>query len=95
MPHLLGKGRPRYERAVWHEQDELVAPVPRQHVLRPDVPRDARHRAAKHLISRYVAPGVVDVLEAVDVEHEQRQGLGPSGRVADLGEQVAHEVLSG
>ena len=54
------------------QQRKLVAAEPPDHVGRTDLARQHGHDRLQHLIARRVAEIIVDRLEAVDVEHDQR-----------------------
>ena len=62
------------------QHDELVAAVPRHHVLRTQRPNHALGHAPQYLVTRLVAERVVDQLEAVQVEEQDGQhGPAPLG----------------
>ena len=56
-----------------HDDRELLAAEPADHVLRPDDRAQALGEEAQQLVADGVAVDVVDVLEVVDVQHEHRQ----------------------
>ena len=73
---MLGDGeRPRLAGAREHER-ELLAAEPRRHVTL--AARGPQHvgEAPQHVVARVVAERVVDALEVVEVEHQQRQLAG-------------------
>ena len=53
--------------------DEFLAAIAREEVERPHVARDARRHLAQHFVAGGMAVRVVDALEPVDVEEEQRR----------------------
>ena len=76
QPQVLGDGeRPRLAGAGEHER-ELLAAEPRRHVA--GAARGPQHvgEAPQHVVARVVAERVVDALEVVEVEHQQRQLAG-------------------
>ena len=76
---------------VGFEQDdrELVAADPRGHVREPDVVADRLGDVLQGSVARLMAQRVVDLLEAVDVDEQQR-GLGVVARGAS---DLALELL--
>ena len=77
-----------------HEHGELLAAVARQHVLGAQrVVEHADHRA-QHVVADEVAVRVVELLEVIDVEHEQRQRLRVPLGEADLGAEPLDEVAA-
>ena len=56
-----------------HDDRELLAAEPADHVVRPDDRAQALGEEAQQLVADGVAVHVVDVLEVVDVQHEHRQ----------------------
>ena len=70
------------------EHRELVAPQPRGYVRVPDPLRDHLGHAPQDLVAGGVPDRVVDLLEAVEVDHQQR-GLAP---VAALLGELAGEM---
>ena len=73
QPQVLGdRERPRLAGARKNER-ELLAPEPRRHVTgTARGPQDVGE-APQHVVARVVAERVVDALEVVEVEHQQRQ----------------------
>ena len=78
VPDTIGDGQ-RLGRGRAREQDaELLAPVPVDHVLGPDVQGEDAGHGLEELIPRRVSVGVVDRLEVVDVDHRERdRSSGP------------------
>ena len=72
--------RPRLAGAGEHER-ELLAAEPRRHI--PVATGGAEHvgEAPQHVVTRVVAERVVDALEVVEVDHEQRQLTARAERV--------------
>ena len=58
------------------EQGELVAAQPCQRVAGAEQPLEAPRDLDQHLVSGGVTEGVVDELEAVEVEVDDREALG-------------------
>ena len=78
---MLGDGeRARLAGAGEHER-ELLAAEPRRHVGRAAHGPQHVGEAPQHLVARVVAERVVDALEVVEVEHQQRQLAGGAERV--------------
>ena len=67
------------------EHDELVSAQARQQLVLAEAARDPGADLAQQLVARLVTQGVVDLLEAVQVEHEHRDVLaaGQAGVQAD------------
>ena len=65
---------------VVDEHGELVAAEPRQGVARPQVRLEARGDGDQELVADQVAQAVVDQLEAVEVDEEDRVAAGPTTR---------------
>ena len=57
------------------EHDELVAAEPADHVVGADRVLDALGDRRQHRVTRFVPERVVDVLEAVEVDEQQRVRL--------------------
>src|SRR5581483_3127260 len=66
---ILGSGK------VVEQQDEFVAPHAHQGVGAADALGDPPRREAEQLVARRVAPAVVDVLEAVEIEEQNGAAL--------------------
>ena len=71
--HALGHAHRILASAAVHDDRELLAAEPADHVLRPDDRAQALGEEAQQLVADGVAVHVVDVLEVVDVEHEHRE----------------------
>ena len=90
---------------VGADHDELVAAEPRDRVGRPDRLGQPSREGEQHLVAGGVAGRVVDQLEAVEIEHEDRHvdALAPAAphRVAEPVEreravrQVRERVMEG
>ena len=78
-------------RAVLDQHDELVAAQARDRValaqVMPQAPRDVLQQP----VARLVAEAVVDVLEAVEVDEEQRELLAAPLRQRERALQRVHE----
>ncbi len=94
-----------FEIGLGQDRRELFAAVTGREVLALDVGFQRHRDEAQHLVAGLVAPGVVEVLEVVDVEEHQAErrvagaGLGeglaagPSSKllaVEDLGQRIEH-----
>ena len=72
------------------QQRELVAAEPADHVGGAHLARQRRDDGLEHLIARGVPEGVVDRLQAIDVEHDQRA----AGVIAlDVGDRAMEFAL--
>ena len=58
---------------VRKQYGELFAAVTRDHVRRSHAARQSRRDFDEHAVARRVTEGVVDVLEAIEVEHRDTQ----------------------
>ncbi len=77
------------------EHAELVAAQPRRERAGLQRPADAAGDAAKQLVARAVAEAVVDHLETVEVEQDQRdRGSGAAARPLHRGGKTLHEGAS-
>ena len=89
--HGLGEGRQGLGVVLRQHERELVAAEPRrQHVGREGLPQPAGH-ALQQAVAGRVAEAVVDLLEAVEIEHDDREGprrREPVGDLADHGPAV-------
>jgi len=75
------------------QDGELLAAVAREHVLGADQLLDVLGELHQHLVAGEVAVGVVDLLEVIDVEQDQRQrGPVPRGE-RELDADAILEVL--
>ncbi len=95
------------QRRLRQQQHEFLAAVPAGQVLHAHVALQQLRQGLQHGVARGVAVGVVDALEVVDVDHQQRQrqalgaALRDPGReggvqvasVVQAGERVAHGLL--
>ena len=73
---------------------ELLAAVARQDVLGADRLRHHAGDGGQHRVAGQVTVGVVDLLEVVDVDEQQRQRLLVPDREADLRVQAIDEVAA-
>ena len=76
------------------DQHELLAAVASEEVGRPDVVDDDVGDLSKHGVTAVVAEGVVDRLEAIDVDERHRERLVVARRALDLGEQHRQQRLA-
>src|SRR3954467_5906819 len=67
------------------DHGELVAAEPRERVLAPEQILEARADLTQHLVTRVMAERVVELLEAVEVDEQQRELCAPRPRVRDGG----------
>ncbi len=67
------------------QQGELVAAQPGEHVALPQHPLDARADLAEELVAHVVSEAVVDLLEAVQVQDQQRQAAHRRGARPEQG----------
>src|SRR5262245_12559033 len=73
MQHLLCELRRPVDADAWQEDRELVPAKPRHGVRSTERVMEARTHPAQYFVTDVVAEGVVDVLEAIQVEQEDRQ----------------------
>ena len=62
--------------------EELLAPIAASHIFGTNVCRQRGRQGARTSSPTWMTVGVVDPLEIVDIEHDQRQGM-PSRRARD------------
>src|SRR5947209_15784735 len=74
------------------ERDELVAAVSSHARVAPRLARQELHDLLEHVVAGAVAPAVVDGLETVEVEQDERQRLLIAGRAAHLFVEPQHEI---
>ncbi len=91
-PDALGHGHAERGLAARQHHGELFAAVAGQSVHRPDAAVQGPRHASQDLVAREVAIGVVDLLEMVDVEHQQQRRLARTRDAVDLGLQLGHEM---
>ena len=58
------------------EDRELVAAQPREQILLAHLAREALRDLAQQVVAALVAEDVVDLLEAVEVDEQQREAVG-------------------
>ena len=75
-----------------HDHAELFAAQPADDVIRPHADAERVGERAEQLVADPVTVHVVDALEVVDVEHQDRDGLVRSARVLQRGEQPLVEA---
>ena len=92
---------------VFHQQSELVTTHASRGVCRPDLAANALRHEDQQLVAPGVAEGVVDPLEPVEVDVDDRQGRRPPHRsrqsvgdpvveeapIGEAGERVPHRLL--
>ena len=65
--------RPGRQRSTFDQDDEFVAPESTHRVPFSKCTGQSGGHTAQQLIARFVAQGVIDVLEVVEVEEERRR----------------------
>jgi len=75
-----------------HQQGELLAADTGQHVVLAQHLGELAGDLDKHLVAGLVAPGVVDLLEMVDIEHADGQRAAAAARERQLAAQLLVEV---
>ena len=94
--HLLGGLGGALLVGVGQQHHELLAAVPNRQVDRSDVAREQAGEGLQHLVADGVAVLVVDQLEAVEVEVDDRERLvGPLGPAELALQQVVEEAAVG
>jgi len=82
------------ERAFRQDDRELLAPRPREQLVAADARRHEGRELLEHTVAREVSVAVVDRLEVVDVEHDQRERALVAPRAAELAlEELAERAL--
>src|SRR5437660_3602264 len=74
------------------ERDELVAAVSSHDRVAPRLARQELHDLLEHVVAGAVAPAIVDGLEAVEVEQDERQRLLVAGGAAHLFVEPQHQI---
>jgi hypothetical protein len=92
LANLLGEGEGVLAIDLREHDGELLAPVPSEQILAPDLLLHRRGQLLEHVVARQVPVGVVDLLEVVEVEHHQRQGPPVAVGAGDLALQGLEEV---
>src|SRR6202007_417802 len=72
------------------QNHELIAPEPRGGVDRAHCTLQPLRYLAQQIIARTVTEGVVDELEAIEIDHEQREFMSLPVR---LGDRLRHAVI--
>src|SRR5690349_7290961 len=93
LADLLGDPERGLQRAGAQEPAELVAAEPCREIDRADSREQQRSDVAQQLVARGMAGGVVDRLEAVEVDVEHARDLAPTAVGEMLGE-LALELLA-
>ncbi len=88
------RGRPLRTGHVAGQDGEFVSAQARHQIAVADSPQQARADVDQHLVADRVAVDVVDLLEAVEVEQQDRMGLGRGGNLAERGFQAVVELPS-
>jgi hypothetical protein len=83
-------GRP--ERCLGEDDRELLAADPRGEVRRPHLALDRPRERLEHAVAGLVAVGVVEPLEVVEVDHDERERAPVAARPRDLLRELAVEV---
>ena len=87
-PDLLGRARAR------QQHRELVAAEAGEDVVGPQDAAQARADLGEHGVAGVVAERVVELLEAVDVDDQQRQRLVAFARAGQVRAQLAAELAA-
>ena len=91
----LRRGRARFvARHVAHQHDELVAAEPRQEVLGSHGVAQLLRRELQQVIAGRMTARVVDVLELVEVDEEQRAARVFVGAARELGIELGDEPMA-
>ena len=91
----FGRGGARLvARYVAHEHDELVAAEPRDEVLGAHGVAQLLRGELQQVVAGRVAAGVVDVLELVEVDEEQRAARAFVGAARELGIELGDEPMA-
>src|SRR6185295_10662841 len=91
-PHAFGDGEGAGEVGLGEEDGELLAAVAGDDVGLADGLAEGGGQVAEHLVPHLVAVGLVDVLEVVEVEEEQRQRVVVALGAAELLAEAVLEV---
>src|SRR5207249_11243524 len=83
----LGAG----ERRIGKNDEELVSAVPAPDVAASQDSREQRADGLQHFVPADVAKSIVDALEMIDVEHDERERLIRSARPSDLAAELRSE----
>ncbi len=76
-PEFFGKELGVLERRVPAENDEFLATPADKGVCRANAAADELRKIDKDLVADAVSPRVVDLLEKIDVEHDERERTVP------------------
>ena len=94
VAQLRGRGLGELGAAVLEQHRELVAADAREHLAVAQGRLQHRRQAAQQLVAREVPEGIVDAVEEVDVEVEQRVGAALALGVRDRALQALLERLA-
>ena len=72
MPQALRHGAGNGDIGIGHDDDEFLATEPRHRIKAAQIATDPIGQFLKHGIACRMAIGIVDTLEEVDIEHDQR-----------------------
>ena len=86
VAHAPGHRQRREAVGLGHQHGELVTPEARDEVVGADRPAHHMAELRKHGVPLAVTEGVVDRLEVVHVQVEQRQRLAVAATALDLGD---------
>src|SRR5499433_4446335 len=90
--HPLGVDQRRRLRRARQEGDELIAAVPGDNRIAPRLARQELDDLLEHVVAGAVAPAIVDGLEAVEVEQDERERLLIARRAAHLLVEPEHQI---
>lgn len=92
--HLLGEEQCMFKVGMWGEDHELLSAPTRQGIRFAHASGDGARSFDQYLIANQVPVGVIDVLEAVDVVHDQCQRRLIAFAACDLGRAQRIEFLA-
>src|SRR5258705_2539490 len=90
--HALGVDERRRLGRARKQRDELVTALSGHDRVASQLARQELHDLLEDLVAGAVAPAVVDGLEAVEIEQDERQRLLVAGGAAHLFVQPQHEI---
>src|ERR1043166_6940545 len=88
----FGEDQGAFDVRFGQDDGELLAAVAGEQLLLADAPLDAGGKLAEGEVAAEVAEVVVDVLELVDVDHDQREGALITGAASELAVEEFEEV---
>ena len=77
---------------LWEQNCKLVPSEPRHHIrVAQSLPQEPRH-SLEHIVASFVAEGVVDILEVVEIDDQYRSRSPVAGRSLGLLRELLFEV---